>query len=38
MCKDSIIKEVFRQVTLNKVTNYYSLKTKTIVKAHLKIK
>ncbi len=38
MCKDSIIKGVLRQVTSNKVANYYSLKTKTTVEAHPKIK
>src|SRR6266498_3121338 len=38
MCRDSIVGRVLRQVTSNKVANYYSLKTKTTVKAHLKIK
>src|SRR6266498_1364354 len=38
MCGDSIVGGVLRQVTLNKVVNYYSLKTKTTVEAHLKIK
>ncbi len=38
MYRDSIIREVFRQITLNKIVNYYSSKTKTTVKAHLKIK
>src|SRR6266511_5347795 len=38
MCEDSIVKEVLKQVTSNKVANYYSSKTKTTVKAHSKIK
>src|SRR6266511_3677844 len=38
MCGDPIIRRVLRQVTLNKVANYYGLKTKTTVKAHPKIK
>ncbi len=38
MCGDSIVGGVLRQVTLNKVANYYGSKTKTIVKAHSKIK
>ncbi len=38
MCEDSIVGGVLRQVTSNKVANYYSSKTKTTVKAHLKIK
>src|SRR6266540_904254 len=38
MCGDLIIREVLRQVTSNKVANYYSSKTKTTVKAHPKIK
>src|SRR6266508_1648849 len=38
MCGDSIIGEVLRQVTSNKVANYYSSKTKTTVKAYPKIK
>src|SRR6266498_2311357 len=38
MCGDSIVGGVLRQVTLNKVANYYSSKTKTIVKAYPKIK
>ncbi len=38
MCENSIIKGVFRQVTSNKVTNYYNLKIKTIIEIYLKIK
>src|SRR6266498_3584524 len=38
MYEDSIVGGVLRQVTSNKVINYYSSKTKTTVKAHLKIK
>ena len=38
MYRDSIVGGVLRQVTLNKVANYYGSKTKTTVKAHLKIK
>ena len=38
MCGDSIVREVLRQVTSNKVANYYSSKTKTTVEAHPKIK
>src|SRR6266540_578552 len=38
MYGDSIVEGVLRQVTLNKVANYYGLKTKTIVEAHPKIK
>ena len=38
ICEDSIIRGVLRQVTSNKVANYYGSKTKTTVKAHLKIK
>src|SRR6266498_568580 len=36
--RDSIVKEVLRQITSNKVANYYSLKIKTTVDAHPKIK
>ncbi len=38
MCRDSIVRGVLKQVTSNKVANYYSLKTKITVEAHLKIK
>src|SRR6266511_4840756 len=38
MCGDSIVGGVLRQVTLNKVANYYGSKTKTTVEAHSKIK
>src|SRR6266536_1266286 len=38
MCGDSIVRGVLRQVTSNKIANYYSSKTKTTVEAHLKIK
>src|SRR6266498_1794277 len=38
MCGDSIVRGVLRQVTSNKVANYYGSKIKTTVKAHLKIK
>ncbi len=38
MYGDSIVSGVLRQVTSNKVANYYGLKTKTTVKAHPKIK
>src|SRR6266511_3951119 len=38
MCGDSIVGGVLRQVTSNKVANYYGLKTKTTVEAHPKIK
>src|SRR6266540_4409636 len=38
MCGDSIIGGVLRQVTSNKVANYYGSKTKTTVEAHSKIK
>src|SRR6266498_2369667 len=38
ICGDSIIRGVLRQVTSNKVANYYGLKTKTTVKVHPKIK
>ncbi len=38
MCGDSIIGGVLRQVTSNKIANYYGSKIKTTVKAHLKIK
>src|SRR6266498_2917407 len=38
MCGDLIIGGVLRQVTSNKVANYYGLKTKTTVEAHPKIK
>ena len=38
MYRDSIVGGVLRQVTSNKVANYYGSKTKTTVKAHPKIK
>src|SRR6266498_5228915 len=38
MCGDLIIGGVLRQVTSNKVANYYGSKTKTTVKAYSKIK
>src|SRR6266496_4986325 len=38
MCGDLIIRGVLRQVTSNKVANYYSSKTKTTVEVHSKIK
>src|SRR6266511_271275 len=38
MCEDSIVGGVLRQVTSNKVANYYGSKTKTTVEAHPKIK
>ncbi len=38
MCGDSIVRGVLRQVTSNKVANYYGSKIKTTVKVHLKIK
>ena len=38
MCGDSIVGGVLRQVTSNKVANYYGSKTKTTVEAHPKIK
>src|SRR6266498_861444 len=38
MCGNSIIGGVLRQVTSNKVANYYDLKTKITVKVHSKIK
>src|SRR6266540_6481729 len=38
MCGDSIVRGVLRQVTSNKVANYYGSKIKTTVKAHPKIK
>src|SRR6266498_3327281 len=38
MCGDSIVREVLRQVTSNKVANYYSSKTKTTVEVYPKIK
>ncbi len=38
ICGDSIIRGVLRQVTLNKVANYYGSKTKITVEAHPKIK
>src|SRR6266540_1831033 len=38
MYGNSIIKGVLRQVTSNKVANYYCSKTKTTVKVHPKIK
>jgi len=38
ICGDLIVRGVLRQVTLNKVTNYYGLKIKIIVKTHPKIK
>src|SRR6266498_4633274 len=38
MCGDSIVGGVLRQVTSNKVANYYSSKTKTTVEAYPKIK
>ena len=36
--EDSIVEGVLRQVTSNKVANYYGSKTKTTVKAYPKIK
>src|SRR6266511_2242837 len=38
MCEDSIVGGVLRQVTSNKVANYYGSKTKTTVEAYPKIK
>jgi len=38
MCGDSIVGGVVRQVTSNKVANYYGSKTKATVEAHPKIK
>ena len=38
MCEYSIVRGVLRQVTLNKVANYYGLKIKTTMEAHPKIK
>src|SRR6266542_5654493 len=38
MCGDSIVRGVLRQVTSNRVANYYGSKTKTTVKAYPKIK
>src|SRR6266542_1644975 len=38
MYRDLIIEGVLKQVTSNKVANYYGLKIKTIVEAYLKIK
>ncbi len=38
ICEDSIIRGVLRQVTSNKIANYYSSKIKTTVKVYLKIK
>src|SRR6266540_1013542 len=38
ICEDSIIRGVLRQVTSNKIANYYSSKIKTTVKTHPKIK
>src|SRR6266542_4644127 len=38
MCRDLIIGGVLRQVTSNKVANYYGLKTKTTMEAYIKIK